>query len=359
MNDPTLMDPTMRYANAKQPLQWHHDPTEHWTFNSRCPEASSSIVTSWITNDRDQKQRVWHSIAPASHDTPMERATTNTTFASTTRTLATRNNSCDFLACYFIHLQPRRLSISTSFRWLCSALAIVMLQHSMPSLSQSQSRVAHLESNVPPPAIENMNGKTPARGGASNPHRRAFGDISNRKGLRPHPSTLKNVLDGKTPNLIPTIDLETHVKPKYDPSTLKEQKILSKTKEPQELRRVGNVQFTLPDPVDRTDRPSKTTVRSNTEAQTVFKAPSFFDIPPDELEIEHPAGRLYDDQLSFDWDDDPSASLMEGATTFRQEWIDTVEELHEYKLQMREQKIEESIRNMDKLALQDLDGTCY
>lgn len=231
-----------------------------------------------------------------------------------------------------------------------------MLQRSMSSLSQSHSRVAHLESTVQQPAIENMNGKTPARGGTNNPHRRAFGDISNRKGLRPHSSAHKNVLDGKTPNHHPTTDLETVVKPKNEPSKFKEQNILSNTKQPTELRRLGNVQFTLPDPMDRTDRPSKAVGRKNKQTQSVSKASSFSDIPLDEVEIELPAGRLYDDQLSFDWDDDPKASLIEGATTFRQEWIDMLEERHEYKLQMREQQIEEAIRNLEKLALQDLDG---
>jgi hypothetical protein len=225
-----------------------------------------------------------------------------------------------------------------------------MLHIPMSSLPQSLSGVAHLEPNVPQPAIENVNGKTPARGSTNNPQRRAFGDISNRKGLRPQTSTHKSILDSKPPS----IDLETVVKPKHDPSAINEQNLLSK---PKQLRRVGNVQFVLPESLNRTDRPPKTTIRSSNEAQTLSKISLFSDAPPDEVEIERPAGRLYNNQLSFDWDDDLTASLIEGATTFRQDWIDTLQELHECKLQMVEQKIEESIRNLEKFALQDIDGT--
>ena len=219
-----------------------------------------------------------------------------------------------------------------------------MLQRSMGSLPQTHSRIANHESSTQVGAIENLNGKTPAR--ANNAQRRAFGDISNRKGLRPNISTTiqKNVYDGKTPNQR-FIQNENPIKTTFDSSAIKEQSILTKNKTAKELRDVvGSGAPLLPNPMERMQRSSKSALLSN-------------EVPLDELEIEHSAGLLYDDQRSFDWDDGPSDPWLEGAKTFRQDWIDTFQEIHDARLKMTEQKIQESIRNLDKIVLEDMDGT--
>lgn len=216
----------------------------------------------------------------------------------------------------------------------------------MSSMSQSQSRLAKTESTLTQSAIEKVNGKTPARG-TSNHTRRAFGDISNRKVLRQNNSSHKNVYDGKTPGQ--TVDvMEIFAKAKYEPSANKDQKVLMNNMQPQELRRVGNVQFILPESIERS--------KSEFRLEATSKVSSLLDIPMDELEIEHSAGRLYQDQPSYDWDDETLLSI-EGATTFRQDWIETLQEIHEYRLQTAEKKIQESILQLEQIALRDNDST--
>jgi hypothetical protein len=214
-----------------------------------------------------------------------------------------------------------------------------------------------------PTAIENMNGKTPARNttatSTSNTtvknRRVALGDISNRKGVnvqRPPPSH-HSVVSGTTKQPEPAT---VHVQPFSHHQQSQQQQ-----QHRNELRhRVGSVHFILPDQTIPDDEVDGNGISLQKRDDTITALPSKLSLLPvrdDEVEIERSAGRLYNDQSSYGDDDDAAAVLLiEGATTYREEWIQSLDELHQHRLRMTENKVQACIQKLEQIAVLDIDA---
>ena len=240
----------------------------------------------------------------------------------------------------------------------------------MHSIASSQPQQQPLENGV---------GKTPAR----SVNRRALGDISNRKA----PLQYNENMMSKTPLMMkktePTKSISTSVQPEIRrkvplqvPSNELPQhssSLRSTTATTGTTKRntaatttTNTVTFILPDDTKALQVPSqpqthhRSTITTVPPTDTTKHSSSFWTYHDDESDIELPAGRLYQEQLRLyeNHDDDNESQLsLEGAHTFRDDYVTLFMEGHDKEMQDKDTYMLYCTQQMEQNCIITDDGT--
>ena len=213
-------------------------------------------------------------------------------------------------------------------------------------------------------SLDNGVSKTPARSGA----RRALGDISNRKTSIVAPfnnnhdhnvskTPLMKKLVTATNTSITKLPLPNHLP----------QPSLRLTNATTTTKRSNTVTFILPDDTSKSGKPVAQS-HQHTSRNTVVTSLrhdhhslSLWDYD-DESEIEISAGRLYHQQLQlyddYDGDNSESELSLEGASTFREDFVNLLLQEHSQELHEKENYMQHCIQALEQSCNITDDGTC-